>query len=534
MSDKTLRVRFAPSPTGKVHIGNIRTAIFNWLTARHSKGQFIIRVEDTDIERSTQDAIDKLFECLEWLGLDFDEEPLYQTTNANNHIEAAKKLLNDNKAYYPEAKIPGEALPVIFRIPWDTDNMPPVTVTGSTELIVHPEETITISHSGISFAQVSKKGKPIPVSATLAGFHKLEIFDNDENILFKIEDNIDAIINSKEIFTISNATKFVFERRTVQYTDLVKGTLSKPLDSMKDFVILRSDETPIFHIANVIDDVSQNITCIIRGDDHVENTYRHIFLFDALGFDVPDYAHLPMIVNQSGKPYSKRDGDAFVGDFKLKGFLPEALFNYLALLGWSSGDDREKFTKEELAEAFELERVLSSPARFDIKKLTNLNSKYIAELELSDFIELVIDFAEATEKNHILEWNEKDSKKFSLVADLMKGRTKILMEIENWAMFFQKEITYDEKLFKKHIKDEFIAILPDIIEKLKELDSFKQENTEPILRKLEETHNLKQGYLNRPLRIAITGLQSGPDLVQVMNIIGKETIVLRLEKLLQS
>jgi glutamyl-tRNA synthetase len=534
MIDNTLRVRFAPSPTGKVHIGNIRTAIFNWLTARHNEGEFLIRVEDTDIERSTQDAIDKLFECLEWLGLDFDSTPIYQTANADKHIQAAKMLLEENKAYYPEAKTPGESLPAIFRIPWDSDNIPAVKISGITELKIHPNETVKISHAGISYAQVSKKGKPVPTSACLAGFHKLKILDDNNNILFNIEENIESILESKEIFKINNGSKFIFERRTVEFQDKVKGILTKPIDSIKDFVILRSDETPIFHIANVIDDVEQQISCIIRGDDHVENTYRHIFLFNALGYDIPSYAHLPMIVNASGKPYSKRDGDAFVGDFKLKGFLPEALFNYLALLGWSSGDDREKYSKDELAQAFQLKRVLSSPARFDIKKLTNLNSKYIAELELIDFIERILDFAEESEKTYVLDWNKADSKKFSLVANLMQSRTKILQEVELWSNFFKEDISYDEKLFKKHITNEFIALLPEIIDQFQNSDLFNTEITEPILRKIEEKNNLKQGFLNRPLRIAITGLQSGPDLIETMNIIGKETVIKRLEKTIES
>ena len=368
MSDN-IRVRFAPSPTGKVHIGNIRTAIFNYLFARNESGDFLIRVEDTDRERSTQDAIDKLFDCLEWLGLDYDGEVFYQSREADNHIKAAEQLLEQGKAYRPAPKTPGEETPVIFRIPWETDDNPAVNIVGETEIKVHSQVPVVIAPSGISYAQISKKGKPVPAAASLAGFHKLTVFDADGAVLFEIENEIDAILKEGREFTIEGAALFKFERREVFFNDIIKGKLAKPLDTMKDLVIVRSDGSPVFHLANVLDDAVQQVTHIIRGDDHVENTYRHLFLFQALNREAPSYGHMPMIVNAQGKPLSKRDVDAFVGDFRLKGYLPEALLNYLAFLGWSPGDGREKMSKQELIKAFSIDRVLSSPARFDAVKL---------------------------------------------------------------------------------------------------------------------------------------------------------------------
>jgi len=524
------QVRFAPSPTGKVHIGNIRTAIFNWLYARHTNGKFLIRVEDTDIERSTAEAIEKLFECLEWLNIDYDEKPVYQTANASIHKEAATKLLKESKAYYPAVAQDKQA-PLIFRIPWDTDDMPEVRIAGEAKVTLHPDELVIISGSGLSFAQISKKGKPIPTTACLAGFHGLKVFDSEDNCIFDIDQHIDSILTGFKTFELSNATTLSFERRVVQFEDAVKGFLSKPLDSIKDFVIVRSDGSPIFHLANVIDDANQQISCIIRGDDHVENTYRHIFLFKALGYKIPQYAHLPMIVNQTGKPYSKRDGDAFVGDFKLKGFLPDALFNYLALLGWSPGNDKEKMTMRELAESFSLDRVLSSPAQFDMNKLTNLNSKYIAELSDSKFIEKILDYAKLTSQTDILAWYQNNKETFKTVASLMKERTKLFADVASWKIFFANELIYDVKILKKHVKQTFLDFLSELINDLKTLEIFSPQKIECALRAFEEKHDLSQGKINRPLRVAVTALPSGPDLIEILSIFGKQLVIERLEKL---
>ena len=525
------RVRFAPSPTGQVHIGNIRTAIFNWLVARHQGGEFLVRVEDTDIERSTQDAIDKLFQCMEWLNLDYDGELFFQTKHAAEHILAAEKLLSEGKAYKPVPKNPDDSVPVLFRIPWDTDDNPAVTVTGNIDLVVHPEEPVIISAEGVNYAQVSKKGKPIPCAASLAGFHELKILNSTGECIFDIDNEIDAILNDNKRFEVTGCTKFSFQRREITFEDIIKGKLSKPLDTMKDFVIVRGDGSPIFHLANVCDDALQKITCIVRGDDHVENSYRHVFIFQALGYEIPKYAHLPMIVNDAGKPYSKRDGDAFVGDFKEKGFLPEALFNYLALLGWSPGDNREKMTQNEIAEAFSLERVVSSPARFDFAKLANLNGQYLAEMNSANFAEKVANFAKETERNEVLAWMEKDSANFAKVTELMQIRTKSLSDIDSWKTFFAENIEYNPKAFRKAIKPELIPVLEDLKDKLAQLANFAELDIEQAVRDFEKSTGMDEGKLNRPLRVAVTGSGSGADLMKTLEIIGKEKVINRLNNL---
>ena len=346
----TIRTRFAPSPTGHVHIGNMRAAIFNWLYARHTGGQFLLRVEDTDRERSTPEAIKTLLEAMDWLGLTVDEEPLYQSTRMDAHIAAAEKLLTTGHAYKEDKGGTGQGECIIFKMP-----------------------------------------------------------GND-----------------------------------IEFTDLVKGSLKKPAADMADFVIVRSNGTPVFHLANVLDDIEQKITHVIRGDDHVENTFRHIALYKALGAPVPQFAHLPMIINAQGKPYSKRDGDAFVGDFQSKGFFGDALFNYLALLGWSPGDEREVMTRQEMIDAFDLVTVRSSPAQMDLRKLLWMNGEYMRAVTPADFAALCCKELAAADI--------VPAENGAAVFALMHERTKLPSEIvPATAFFFSDDFVYDEKAVEKKL-----------------------------------------------------------------------------------
>jgi glutamyl-tRNA synthetase len=522
-----VKVRFAPSPTGKVHIGNIRTAIFNWLFARHSAGEFLLRVEDTDIERSTAEAKEALFDCMKWLGLDYDGEVLYQTSRADAHKEAAEKLQREGKAY----KLPVDegSSPVAFRFPWNLKELSFVRSSGSVEIDVHPEVPFVIDNTGVKYAQISKKGKPVETAACLTGYHSLKVFDASGNCVFEIDREIDSILNDGKSFSFENCSKASFERHEVFYNDMIKGELAKPLDSMKDLIIVRGDGSPVFHLANVCDDAEQKVTHIIRGDDHVENTYRHIFLFDALGLEPPHYAHLPMIVNQQGKPYSKRDGDAFVGDFRDKGFLGQALFNYLALLGWSPGDDREKMSRSELIEAFTIERVRSAPSQFDINKLNNMNGLYLAEMELNEFISATHRFA--LEK---CEWSKDISAdEWGRAASLMQGRAKVFADVESWKYFFSDELEYHEKTLRKTLKkDEVQNALNAFLGKLDSMNDFSSGSIEKTIREVEEPNGLNEGQLNKPLRVAVTAASGGADIYETLALVGKESVKKRIVKAL--
>ena len=429
----SVRVRFAPSPTGQVHIGNIRAAIFNWLFARHNGGEFLLRIEDTDRERSTPEAVQTILGALEWLGISHDEPPLYQSTQLDRHREAAERLLKNGRAYKEDKGGIGHGECIIFRMP-------------GTDMTFHDE---------------------------------------------------------------------------------IKGDLQKKAEDMKDFVLLRSDGFPVFHLANVVDDITQGITHIIRGDDHVENTFRHVALYQALGAPVPRYAHLPMIVNAQGKPYSKRDGAAYVGQFRDMGYSPDALFNYLTLLGWSPGEDREKMTRDEIISLFTLDRVKSGPAQMDLRKLTHMNGLYLNELPLERFAEGV--------RRHLatLDWGANlDEVLFMKVCRLLQSRTPLYTDSAAWKYFFVDPITYDEKAVQKTLKKEGVkACLESARPHLEQCD-FSEPAIEQAIRKAEAEHNLGEGKLNQPLRIAVTGVTTGAGIYETLAILGRERSLARLDNTL--
>ena len=519
----SVRVRFAPSPTGQVHIGNIRAAIFNWLFARHVGGTFLLRIEDTDLARSTPEAISALLEVMEWLGLDYDEKPpLYQTSQLPKHIAAAEKLLAQGDAYRDNKGGQGEA--ILFRIPWETERVPGISVVGPAELALHPDTPLTISSHGLDFAILTAKGKAGPGGGCLAGFHDLKAFDAAGTCLFELTPHL-AEINAGQDFTIPGATKITFTRRTINYHDIVKGDMSKPLDSLKDVVIVRHDGSPVFHLANVVDDITQGVTHIIRGDDHVENTFKHIMLFACLGEQPPQYGHLPMIVNAAGKPYSKRDGDAFVGDFRTKGYLPQALFNYLTFLGWAPTDDREKMTRDELVSAFTLERCQRGAARMDLVKLTNLNGLYMAELPEEEFL------AQARQwvADHYPWGKTVDEELFRAVCLLMHSRAKTFGDLEQWAYFFSDIPEYDEKVCAKQFKDENVRnALKTLSERLSALPSWDTSTLEAVIESTAEANSIAHGKLNQPIRAAITGIGIGAGIFETMTVIGREKCLKRL------
>ncbi|MFA7174216.1 MAG: glutamate--tRNA ligase [Kiritimatiellia bacterium] len=424
----SVRVRFAPSPTGNVHIGNIRAAIFNWLFARHSQGKFLLRIEDTDLERSTPQAVRTLLDCMGWLGLDYDEEPVYQSRNRERHLAVAEDLLRRGLAYCENKKGGGEC--VIFRMPQEG----------------------------------------------LLGFE-----------------------------------------------DQVKGQISKKATDTQDFVIVRSDGSPVFHLANVVDDIDMQISHVIRGDDHVENTFKHIELFKAVGAPVPHFAHLPMIVNHQGKPYSKRDGAAFVGEFKEQGYLPEALFNFLLLLGWAPGDDREVLSRDEMIELFTLGRCKSSAARFDIKKLIWMNGEYIRQQPREVYAESFK--ARITGAGLSLEGVDLDG-----IMEQMQVRTKVFFDIpDNCAYFFTEGYAYDTKAVNKRLMK---AGVPELLEQVaaayEALDEFDLETTHTVLTTFAESSEVGMGVLVHPVRVAVSGLSEGPGLFEMLVLIGQERVCQRL------
>jgi len=406
--------------------------------------------------------------------------------------------------------------------------VPGVAVVGPAQLAVHPSEPVRIGPDGVQYAVPTAKGNPVAGGAGLAAFRDLEIGDAAGATLFRLNDVVGRAL-AGESFTVANATVLKFTRRSVTYRDLVKGDLTKPLDSMRDFVIVRSDGSPVFHLANVVDDITMKITHIIRGDDHVENTYRHLFLFHALGAPAPAYAHLPMIVNASGKPYSKRDGDAFVGDFRAKGYLPEALFNYLTLLGWNPGDEREKMSREELVQAFSLDRVQQSSAQMDAAKLLNLNGQYMAALPFETFFAAVQAAAAAQP------WGAgADPARLAAVARLMQSRTKLCGDVAGWDYFFVDLPAYDEKAVRKFLaKPGVPAALEALATALQQADFAAPAALEAVIAAVTARSGIEPGRLNQPIRVAVTGCTVGAGVYETLSVLGREAVLRRLAQALE-
>ena len=437
MSDN-IRVRFAPSPTGKVHIGNIRAAIYNWLFARHTGGKFLLRVEDTDLERSTPEAIQVLFECMKWLGLDWDEEVFYQTKNVKRHLEVVDQLLASGHAYKVE--------------------------------------------------KTSRDGKTGVVT------------------MFRMP-----------------------KEGVIEFDDIVKGHMAKKAEDIQDFAIVRSDGSPIFHIANVVDDIDQRVTHIIRGDDHVENTFKHICIFKALGAEVPKYGHLSMIVNQQGKPYSKRDGAAFVGEYREQGYLPEALFNYLLLLGWNPGDDREVLTREEMIKLFELEKVHVTAAMFDPKKLAWMNGEYIKRIPAKDYVSEVKKRVSELEGLDDLERLGHDEAWWDYLSSQLQPRTKFLNDIPSMVKcFVSDDFEFDPKAVEKRLNKPGVKeTLLDLVERFSKVDDWTAPALEALVKELSQGNGM--GPWVHPIRVAVSGRGEGIGLFEMLQLLGKDKTITRLK-----
>jgi len=430
-----IRTRFAPSPTGQVHIGNIRAAIYNWLYARHTGGRFLLRIEDTDRERSTPEAVEAVHAALRWLSLDPDEPPLYQSTRRAAHLAAAERLVAAGRAYREDKGGTGKGECIVFRMP-GTD---------------------------------------------------------------------------------------------MRFHDDIKGELVKPAADLRDFVIVRSDGHPVFHLANVVDDIEMGITHVIRGDDHIENTYRHVALFEALGAPAPRYAHLPMIVNAQGKPYSKRDGAAYVGEFRDRGFLADALFNYLALLGWSPGGDREILSRAEMIELFDFGRVQSSPAQFDERKLLWMNGEYMRRMPLAE-----------REAQHRADLERHglaapDAAYARRVFEIMGDRIKLFSDTAAQTVyFFTEDYPVDEKAFRKALgKEGATECLAEIARRFAAVPDFDAAALEATVRAMAAERNLKMGQLVHPLRAAVSGTDAGPGLFEMLEALGRERVARRIARAIE-
>ena len=457
---KILRTRFAPSPTGYLHVGGARTALFNWLFAKHNKGQFILRVEDTDQLRSTEESTTAILDAMRWLGLDWDGEPYFQAERVEIHRKMVQKLIDEGKAYH---------------------------------CVCTPEDLEEKRKKALSEGRKPKYD----------GTCRDKNFGRAENSVVRYK-------NPQMGVTVVN--------------DLIKGNVRFNNEELDDLVIERSDGYPTYNFAVVVDDAEMGITHVIRGDDHLNNTPRQILLYDALGYDLPEFAHVPMILGSDKARLSKRHGATSVMAYKGMGYLPEALVNYLVRLGWSHGD-QEIFSIPELIDFFTLESVGKSASVFNPEKLIWLNQHYIKESPGKRLAEDARPFFEklglGTSDMHYVE---------QVVTDL-KTRSKTLAEMADLgAFYFGDETGYEEKAAEKFLKVEFAGHLEAVAEKLPLLEDFTKEGIEFFLRSITEERETKLKFIAQPMRVALTGKTVSPGIDDVMITLGKEKVVHRIKK----
>lgn len=519
------RVRFAPSPTGHVHIGNIRVAIYNWLYARHHGGVFILRIEDTDLERSTPEAIQTLLEAMRWLGLDYDEEPLYQSKQAARHLEAVERMLAKGYA----SRIPDG--PVVLHL--DGPLLDPSFVSEpreEAEVDVSKGE-LFVTPRGVDYVTKGSDGKEYhnPISRDAMPGLTVVMADGGvrpgDALLAAGGGTAAAILGGRP-------EKLRFRRRYVFYDDLVLGHLEKPLDSIRDMVMLRSDGTPVFHLANVVDDIDQDVTHILRGNDHVENTYRHLFIFRAMGRTPPRYGHFPMIVNAKGKPYSKRDGDAYIGDFRDKGYLPECLVNFLALCGWGREDGVEIMNRREMAEHFDLGRVSAAPAQLNLEKLAWMNGQYLMHMRLEELLPLVRD--ELRQEGIAAE--SLDPEWLGRLILLEQERLKTVRDfVANTRYFFTDTVELDPKAVEKTLAKNGgagFAVLEGLTAAFRNVEPWTAAELEKAALDYGRAGNLKTGDLAQPLRVAVTGGTVSRGIWETVELLGRDRTLARMGRAL--
>lgn len=467
MEYKQPRVRFAPSPTGQLHLGGARTALFNWLFARKYNGKFLLRIEDTDKLRSKQEFTNQICESIKWLGLDWDEEIVFQSTRIELYKSAIEKLLEEGKAY---------------------------RCFCSKEKIVEERKQVEISGGGYYYSGTCR--------------------NLDEKI---VQSKID---NGK-----SFSVRILVPEGYTEFDDNIYGKIRVNNKEIDDFIIARTDGNPVYNLVVAIDDNDMEITHIIRGEDHISNTPKQLMIYNALNYPIPEFAHLPMILGPDKKRLSKRHGATGVQEYRERGYLANALNNYLALLGWNPGTEQEVFSLDELIKQFSIDRVQKKSAVFDEKKLQWMSRQHIYKESVSE----ILDSIRAYDPN----WRKSNDENYVLkVIELMKERVKSLRDIQEMtSVFFEDPNNYDVKAVRKRWKDnsvnDLIAKFEKLLDKIKLWDA---EQIEIILRKLAESENISAGKIIHPVRLALSGIGSGPSLFGMMELLGQETCLRRLQK----
>jgi len=486
MENKKIRVRFAPSPTGYLHIGGARTALFNWLYTRHYKGTFVLRIEDTDQVRSTEEAVNVILEGMKWLGLDWDEGPgkgggygpYYQMQRLHLYQEYTEKLLKDKKAY--RCYCTREEL------------------AESRKKQARGSKPLKYDRHCLSLSEEEKK--------------KYEAEGRKPVIRLKIP-----------------AKKIVFN-------DLLRGEVVFDGELLSDFVIMKSDGIPTYNYAVVIDDALMKITDVMRGDDHISNTPKQILIYEALRFAIPKFAHIPMIMGQDHTRLSKRHGATSVMEYKKMGYISEAVVNYIAHLGWSSGDEREIFSPEELIKEFSLDKISKHAAVFSMEKLNWFNSEYLKRMSIDSLTKMLFPFLK--EANYIENEESLSPAKNEYIKEvvkLMQRRLKNFSQFIEYAdYFFVDKIDIEPQAFDSVLNKEGVpGILQALQEKLSALKCWNEESIENAVREVASSLQIKGGQIIHPTRVALSGKKVGPGLFELMVVLSQDKTVKRLKEAIE-
>jgi glutamyl-tRNA synthetase len=449
MADETPRLRFAPSPTGALHIGGARTALYNWLAARHGGGSLVLRIEDTDRERSTEENVEQILDALRWLELDWDEGPVSQASRAERHEAALQRLLESGAAYRDHAT-------------------------------AKEVEAWKAEHG----ADRGYRGEPTD--------------DESAAMRLRVPDEGETVVE-----------------------DLIRGRVSFPNRSYDDFVIARGDGSVLYNFAVAVDDAEMEVTDVVRGDDHLSNTPKQLLVLAALGFEAPRYAHLPLLHGPDGRKLSKRHGAASVQELRAAGYLPAAVRNYLALLGWGADDDATLIPTEELVERFRVEDVGRAAAIFDEKKLRWVNGRYMRETPLDEYVGAVA--------RHI---DRPADERLRAACEIVQEKAQTLAEVWPLIRFLFEPPVEDEKAWRKTMKDEAPAALEAAREALAGTADFDAKAVEAALSPLPGRLDLKPGKVYQPIRVAITGSTVSPGIFESLAALGREESLRRIDEAL--
>ena len=478
MINEAPRVRFAPSPTGYLHVGGLRTALYNYLFAKHNNGKFILRIEDTDRNRYVESAVDNLIKALKWAGLQYDEgpdiggifEPYIQSQRLEIYKKHADELIAKGEAYY------------CFCTPERLKNL-----------------------------KEEQEKKKLP--QTKYDKHCLNLSTSE------IENNLSNKIPYVVRLNVLPDQKIIF-------CDAIRNRVEFDSNNVDDQVLIKSDGYPTYHLANVVDDHLMKITHVIRGEEWLSSTPKHVLLYDAFGWERPTFAHLPLLLNPDRSKLSKRQGDVAVEEYRDKGYLKEALINFVALLGWNAGDDREFYYLNELVEAFSLERLNKSGAVFDIVKLNSLNAEHLRKKPNEEILGMLKDSIHKSEYG-----SQNYSDEFLLlIIDAMKERVTFVQEfIHNCKYFYEAPKEYEQKAVEKNWKPETPEQLLKLRDAFTDLENPTKTDYEHSLTKVAEELGVGKGKLIHPLRLAVSGQSRGPGMFDLLYILGKEEVIKRIK-----